>query len=208
MIGWGSTATIQRLRSPSPHDGSDDVLGLTKMRWITRSHLHLDRAATPWLVARFVDPDAEFSFVGWDDRPLDDEDAIPFGISGVDLSSHDERGTCFHKVLVRYELRDPALAQMERIIASGVADALGTSPPDRQTDSEAILGAALNRIGTGMGLAFDDDEHIRVAMSLYEGVFALCQMMVLSPGVLNDVPDGLPERMRYLRDAVGRVDVR
>ena len=172
------------------------------MRWITKSHLHLDRVATPWLIVRFVDPDAEFAFLGWDDAVADAE-AIPFGVADVELSAHDERGTCFHKVLLRYGLTDPALAQMERIIASGVADALGLPAPSEQTAVEATLGAALNQIGTGMGLAFGDEQHLKAGMALYEAIFALCQMMVLSPGVADDSPARLPERLRYLREAVG-----
>jgi hypothetical protein len=198
---------MRKFDPEAPRIAEQDPTVTSPMRWITKSHLHLDRAATPWLVCRFVDPDAEFAFVDWDE-PTPEEDAIPFGMAGVQLSAHDERGTCFHKVLIQYELTDPALVQMERIIASGVADALGTPPPVDQTETEATLGAALNRIGTGMGLAFGDEEHLRAAMALYEAVFALCQMMVLSSDVVERMPARLPERMRYLRDAVGRSDVR
>src|SRR3954447_1080800 len=138
------------------------------MRWVTRSHLHLDRVATPWLIARFVDAEAVFGFLASGEEP-DGED-IPFGLPGIELSSHDERGTCFRKVLERYELADPALSQMERLIASGVADALGTPPPEGQTEDEATMGRALNQLGSGMGIALSDDEHLRAGMALYEGV--------------------------------------
>ena len=173
------------------------------MRWITKSHLHLDRVATPWLISRWVDPDAQFSFRSWDDTaPYGD--AIAFGVPDVDLSSHDERGTCFHKVLMRYALTDPALALMDRIVAAGVSDALGASPPDSASERELVLGAALNVLGTGMGLALDDEEHLRTGMRVYDGIFALCQTWVLPTEIVDYAPATLPDRVRYLRAAIGR----
>lgn len=174
------------------------------MRWITKSHLHLDRVATPWLIARFVDPAAEFGFAAWDAQPAEDDGTRWFGVAGVQLSAHDGDGTCFAKVLRAYDLDDPALVLMERVIASGVADALGTPPPPEQTEQEATLGAALNEIGKGLAIAFDDDRHLRAGMALYEALYALCQVKVLAPDVALDVPAALPDRVEYLRRAVGR----
>ena len=48
------------------------------MRWVTRSHLHLDRVATPWLIRRFLDPAAEFLFVDWDESAPNDDATIAF----------------------------------------------------------------------------------------------------------------------------------
>jgi hypothetical protein len=174
------------------------------MRWVTKSHLHLDRVATPWLIARFVDPAAEFVFVDWDLQVAAEGDAIPFGVPDVELSSHDAGGTAFRKVVARYGLDDPALALMERLVASGVADALGSAPPPGQTEEEAMLGAALNRLGAGFGIAFDDDEHLRAGMALYEAVYALCQVKALEAAVLREAPERLPARVSYLRRATGR----
>ncbi len=174
------------------------------MRWITKSHLHLDRVATPWLIARFVDPVAEFRFVTWDAQPAEDDATRWFGVPGVELSSHDDDGTCFAKVMRAYDLDDPALVLMERVIASGVADALGSPPPQEQTEQEATLGAALNQIGSGLGIAFDDDQHLEAGMALYEALYALCQVQVLPSDVGLDLPAALPDRVEYLRRAVGR----
>jgi hypothetical protein len=174
------------------------------MRWMTRSHLHLDRVATPWLISRFVDPDAEFAFVEWDTEPTEAAGATWFGLPGVELAAHDADGTCFHKVIVRYELDDPALALMDRVVSSGVADALGTAPPQGQTEFEAATGATLNQIGVGMGVAFDDEHHLEAGMALYEGIYALCQVRLLAADVLENLPGTMPERVALLRDAVGR----
>lgn len=174
------------------------------MRWITRSHLHLDRVATPWLISRFVDPDAEFSFVEWDVDPTEVDGATWFGVPGVELGAHDGDGTCFHKVLLRFGLDDPALRLMDRLVASGVADALGTPPPRGQTEFEAATGATLNQIGVGMGVAFDDRRHLEAGMALYEGIYALCQVRLLPAEVREGITGTMPERVALLRDAVGR----
>jgi hypothetical protein len=175
------------------------------MRWLTRSHLHLDRVATPWLIRRFVDPEAEFGFAEWDVEPGSEElDGTWFGVPGVELSSHDEGGTCFHKVLVRFELEEPALAQMDRVVAAGVAAALGTPTPAGQTDFEAATGETLNRLGLGMGVAFDDERHLEAGMALYEAIYAVCQIERLPPTLLEGLAGTMPERVALLRSALGR----
>jgi len=174
------------------------------MRWITKSYLHLDRVATPWLIARFVDPDAEFLFAPWDAPASEDDGTRWFGVPGVELSSHDAGGTCFAKVMRAYRLDDPALVLMERVIASGVADALRTPPPAGQTEQEATLGVALNQLGSGLAIAFDDEHHLEAGLALYEALYALCQVQALPATVRDDVPAALPDRVEYLRRAVGR----
>ena len=71
------------------------------MKWATRRHCHVDRAACAWLIRRFVDPEAEFVFV--DDADEVPVDATPFDMRGVELSHHS--GDCsFETFLRRYEL--------------------------------------------------------------------------------------------------------
>src|SRR5689334_5326127 len=98
------------------------------MKWVTRDHVHMDRVATPWLIRRFVDPDAEFVFVPLAKTlgPTLDTginlppDAIPFALPGVELGPHDAQGSTFRKVMRKYDLSEPALEFMARIIESGV----------------------------------------------------------------------------------------
>jgi hypothetical protein len=100
------------------------------MRWMTLGHLHLDRVASAWLIARFIDGQAEFAYLGWDEERPERADLQLFGMPGLpELSSNDEHGTCFHKLLEKYEITDPALQLLERVVAAGVAHALDTSPP-------------------------------------------------------------------------------
>lgn len=80
------------------------------MKWVTRSHVHVDRVACPWLIARFVDSEAEFVFVpkGEIGRVVSETGAIPFDAPGVELGHRD--GKCsFESIIERYGLADPAL---------------------------------------------------------------------------------------------------
>lgn len=182
------------------------------MRWATLAHVHLDRVASPWLVRRFVDPAAEFEFVEWGlDGKLPDparlqipEGATPIGIPGAELGLHDENGSCFQKVLRAYDLEDPALWRMERILAAGISDALGTPKRPDETQEEHTLGTALNQLGTAFGVAFDDAEHLEHAMPLYDAVYEHCRMRELPDDVLGGAPKLPPLRTPYLREALLR----
>jgi hypothetical protein len=186
------------------------------MRWATLAHVHLDRVAAPWLVRRFVDPAAEFEFVEWGlngDLPTPDlldavpEGAIPIGIPGAELGLHDESGTCFSKVLRTYELDDPALWRMDRLVAAGVSHALGTPARPDETEEERLLGAALDLFGAAFGLDLDDEEHLSQALPLYDAVYTHCRMRELPLEVLSAAPRHPPQKTPYLRDALARARV-
>lgn len=172
------------------------------MHWVTRSHLHLDRVATPWLIHRFVDPDATFGFAPWGEAPAEEQGVVVFGFPGIELSSHDAGGTTFAKVLRRYALDDPALERMERIVAAGVRHALGHDPAPDESEDETMLGAALDRLGVGLGVAFDDAEHLERAMGLYEAVYVLCRIAALPEDIPAQAPGSLPARIAFLRSAL------
>lgn len=83
------------------------------MKWSTRKGIHVDRAASAWLISRFVDPSAEFIYVDdLDDVP---SDATPFDFVGCDLSHHGDDIT-FETILRRYDLDDPVLWKIAEII--------------------------------------------------------------------------------------------
>ena len=63
------------------------------MKWVTRDFVHLDRVASPWLIKRFVDRDAEFVFVPWLEEDARPPDAVPLALPGGELSAHDAAGT-------------------------------------------------------------------------------------------------------------------
>ena len=87
------------------------------MKWITRSHVHVDRVACPWLITRFVDSDAEFIFVPKSKvmEIAEKTGAIPFDTEGAHLHHRQDRCT-FDAIIEDYSLTDAALLRMARVI--------------------------------------------------------------------------------------------
>ncbi len=120
------------------------------MKWVTRSHIHVDRVACPWLILRFVDNEAEFMFVPANQVKVvaADTGAIPFDAPEVELGHHEGRCS-FEAIITKYELKDPALLRMAKIVhAADVA-------PDIDTDP---IARGLEAIAVGYGVRFPDDE--------------------------------------------------
>ena len=109
------------------------------MKWITRSHVHVDRVACPWLISRFIDSDAEFLFVPKIeiDRVAKETGAIPFDAPGVELGHKDGRCS-FESIILKYDLKDPGLLRMAKIIhAADVAEDMDTDPIARGVEAIA-----------------------------------------------------------------------
>src|SRR3970040_296673 len=109
------------------------------MKWITRSHVHVDRVACPWLITRFVDNEAEFFFVPKShvDTVAADAGAIPFDAPGVELGHHEGRCS-FESIILKYGLTDPALQRMAKIVpAAHVAEDIDTDPCARGMEAIA-----------------------------------------------------------------------
>lgn len=129
------------------------------MRWATRAGCHVDRAACAWLVRRFVDHEAVFVFV--DDPDEVPADATPFDMRGVDLSHHE--GDCtFETMLRRFDLDDPVLWDVARIVhEADLADERFDAP-------EA---AGLDVICRGLSMVLDDVEVLTVAGAMFDGLY-------------------------------------
>jgi len=129
------------------------------MRWATRKHCHVDRAACAWLIRRFVDDDPEFVFV--DDAAEVPADATPFDMRGVELSHHD--GDCsFEAFLRRYELDDPVLWEIARIVhEADLAD-------ERYDAPEA---AGLDVLLRGLSLTNGDERMLDLTAPLFDGLY-------------------------------------
>jgi hypothetical protein len=83
------------------------------MKWVTWENVGVDRMGSAWLIKKHIDPDATFSFIPIN-QPLP-KDAEPFDIPGVRLSHH--QGHCtFHTSLGTYQLQDPVLHRLARIV--------------------------------------------------------------------------------------------
>jgi len=84
------------------------------MQWVTWEQVGVDRMACAWLICGFIDREAEFIFVPAGQKPLPDG-AEPFDIPGARLSHHRGHST-FHTMLHKYELKDPVLRRIARIV--------------------------------------------------------------------------------------------
>jgi hypothetical protein len=170
------------------------------MRWMTLAHLHLDRVATAWLIARFLDDHAEFEFLAWDQTPPEEQDGLTlFGVPGARLAPHDEHGTCFAKVLRAYGLQDPGLQLLEEAVDAGVRHALGLEPARERDPDIAALGVALDLAGIGFGVTSDDHEHLARASPLYDALFEVCRARTLPASVRERIPRLPGERSAFLR---------
>lgn len=168
------------------------------MKWTTRAQLHLDRTASAWLIHRFVDPEAEFEFVSWN-HSADRSNPRYFGMPGIELSSHDEHGTCFEKILHRHVDPNDGLNTLARCIRGGVRHALSL---DREEPDEAIFATGLTLDALGIGLALDhesDDEHLHAATPLYNALYAYFSLPDLST---VELPTTQPERHTFLRSLI------
>jgi len=90
---------------------------VTKMKWITRNHVHVDRVACPWLIHRFIDSEAEFEFILWPGNLPDKDAGTLFDFPDLDIPFTHKDEMCTFEVLIhRYDLQDPILSEMAKII--------------------------------------------------------------------------------------------
>lgn len=140
------------------------------MKWITRSHVHVDRVACPWLIKRFIDSEAEFIFVpaGQIGKVAKETGAVPFDAPGVELGHHD--GACSFQTIVRvYDLKDPALLFLAEIVGCADTDRLADQP----------VAAGLEAIAVGYSIRFPDDaENLARQFEVYDSLYAWCRLQI------------------------------
>ncbi len=138
------------------------------MRWATRRGCHVDRTACVWLIRRFLDPDATFSFFRDPDKAP--KDAELFDVAGARLSHHGE-DCSFETFLKEYDLEDPVLSEIAEI----VHDADLMDEKYGRPESEG-----LDAIVRGMQLSLPDDEAlIHHTDALYNGLYTYLSREVL-----------------------------
>lgn len=139
------------------------------MKWITRKNANVDRVACPWLIKRFVDPDAEFLYVPAEDvmATAEREGAIPYDVKNVELGHVDGRCS-FESIMFKYKLDDPGLNRLAQIVHGADVSA------DRDITPEA---AGLYAIAHGFALVHGDDDHKKIALEtpMYDALYAWCQ---------------------------------
>jgi hypothetical protein len=139
------------------------------VRFVTRKNAAVDRIACPWLIRRFIDPDAEFLFVEAGDvaRAASEMDATPFDVDGAELGHVDGRCS-FESILLRYALDDPALHRLAAIVHGADVAA------DLQMTPEA---AGLKAVAMGFRQMYGDRdlEKLEAEMPVYDALYAWCR---------------------------------
>jgi hypothetical protein len=143
------------------------------MKWITREKVKVDRVACPWLIKKFIDPQAEFIFVPVDKvkEIAEREKATPFDAPGVELGHHEGRCS-FEAIVEKYKIEDPVIKLLAKIVHSAdVSEDLNLQP-------EAT---GLKAIAEGFGyLGLKDDQEILVKeFIVYDALYAYCKRLVM-----------------------------
>jgi hypothetical protein len=140
------------------------------MKWVTREYVHVDRTACPWLIKRFIDPNAEFIFVPVEkiQDVADKEKAMPYDAPGVELGHHGDKCS-FDAIVEKYNINDPVILALAKIVRS--AD---TDKPD------AAEAAGLDAVMTGISMAAKDDhEAITEAAPVYDALYTFCKLKLI-----------------------------
>lgn len=136
------------------------------MKWVTRERPKVDRVACPWLIKRFIDPEAQFLYVP-PDRVMavaEREGAVPFDVPGVELGHHGEQCS-FDAIIRQYRLTNPALRKLAAIVRGADTDAKDLTPESR----------GLEAIAEGFRLAYGDDhELLEREFPVYDALYAWC----------------------------------
>ena len=148
------------------------------MRWVTRSHVHVDRVACPWLITRFIDSEAEFLFVPASqiEQVVIETGAIPFDAPGVELGHHGGAGglpgrCSFESIIMKYGLKEPGLLRLAQIVhAADIAEDIDKDP----------IARGLEAIATGYSLRFPEDlENLEHQLEVYDALYAWCRLQVV-----------------------------
>lgn len=150
------------------------------MKWVTRENAKVDRIACPWLIRRFIDPDARFLYVPADEvmAVAEREGAIPYDVPGVEFGHVDGRCS-FESIMLKYNLAgDPALVELAKIVhAADVPEDIDTAPEGR----------GLKAVAHGFSLLFgkEDAKKIELETPMYDALYAWCRKRVELSGAVG-----------------------
>jgi len=134
------------------------------MKWITRERPKIDRIASPWLIKKFVDPEAEFIYVPFDEvlTKAVALEAIPFDIPDVEFTHYNDECT-FDYIIKKYQIKDPAVLIMSKIVRGA----------DTDQHDIAKESAGLWAISAGLSHNItDDSELLKNGTILYDALYS------------------------------------
>jgi rhodanese-related sulfurtransferase len=136
-------------------------------KWVTREHPKIDRIACPWLISRFINPNAQFIYVPADDVAATARaaGATPYNIKGAEFGHVGDQ--CSFDAIVRiFDIKDPVLDRVATIVRG--AD---TSRRDIAPECEGLYAISL-----GLSANFPDDhEMLRHGLVIYDALYAWCR---------------------------------
>lgn len=138
------------------------------MRWVTRHKAMVDRIACPWLIRKFIDPAAEFIYVPQEEvAGVAATGAIPYDVPEAELGHKDGRCS-FESIVEKYELRDPALTMLAKIVHG--ADVSADVALTRES-------AGLKAIAEGFAVVYGDRDHEKLAAEspVYDALYEWCR---------------------------------
>ncbi|MEP6791716.1 MAG: chromate resistance protein ChrB domain-containing protein [Ramlibacter sp.] len=162
IAGWRTQALPLMRKRPDL-----GVTGEQPSRWITRERPKIDRIACPWLVARFIDPQAQFFYV-LSANVLDEAgrlNAVAYDVPGGQIT-HDGELCSFDTLLRAFDLQDPALDALARIVRGADTDHLELAP---QASGLLAVSLGLSR------LYADDRAMLDAAMPVYDALYEWCR---------------------------------
>jgi len=134
------------------------------MKWITREHPKIDRIASPRLIKRFIDDNAEIIYVPFEDvlRKAAEINAIPFDLPGVEYTHYDDHCT-FDYFIKKHQLKDAALYRVAAIVRGADTDRHDFAPQ----------AAGLEAIFSGLAYNIKDDyDLLELGMTIYDGLYS------------------------------------
>ena len=140
------------------------LAGDARSRWVTRERPKIDRIACPWLVRRFIDPLATFTYVPAHGVAAHAaaERAVPFDVPGVRFSHRGERCT-FDALLEDFDIRDPSLVALARIVRGADTARLDIAPQ----------AAGLLALSLGLSALYrDDNDMLEQGVGMYDALYA------------------------------------
>jgi AraC-like DNA-binding protein len=133
------------------------------MKWITREHPKIDRIACPWLIKRFIDPEAEIIYV-----PVDQViaqaavlNAVPFDLPDVEYTHYDDQCS-FDYFIKKHELKDVALDRIAAIVRG--------ADTDRHDFAPQASGLSAIFLGLSKNIP-DDHELLELGIKVYDGLY-------------------------------------
>ncbi len=166
------------------------------MKWITRSHVHVDRVACPWLIRKFIDESAEFIFAVPTEIPgiVKKTDAIPYDTEGAELGHHGDKCS-FDAFIDKYRLEDEALHELAEIVRAADTKHFELAP-------ESV---GLTAIADGANMIFEDDNQaIEKGAYVYDALYTYCRLRKIKEKHKAEV-DSMDGRKRreLLRKSLG-----